>query len=342
MLSDKERRDELLAVCEHAIAERQRWELSEMVKLSEELEDAVDGLVDTFAVGSLPSDCRGLAVVAEQLKGVMDEWRESMRLTRRVAPTPRQEFWRLLDRIDELLHAVKSPPKKPLESVAELRRQEVSDEQICKIYGWIDARGGAEVWKVSEELAKPGTHTGSNWTDPRERTRQEAERKRQEAVNRARAARERKLAKLNAPPPESLAELIAQGVTLGQIAKMHNCGESEILERCKAEGLPTPELSHDLEAGKEWQQDGEREAAEHYAKTVQAGQPVAVAEPEEPPAVPLAGSVEAQVIQLHLAGEETPAIVRALRANGTTLSAKKVDAILKRYQESPEEFDPEA
>jgi hypothetical protein len=65
------------------------------------------------------------------------------------------------------------PALRPLESIAMLDKQLVNHQQIARIYGFLDAEGQPEAWRIEEELKEPGKHINSaTWVDPRAKGQQ--------------------------------------------------------------------------------------------------------------------------------------------------------------------------
>jgi len=71
----------------------------------------------------------------------------------------------LEDPLVELRIQAAPAPRKRVEPVSLLRDQKVSDAQICEIYNWKTSDGIPEIWKVQEEIDRPGTHTGQDFID---------------------------------------------------------------------------------------------------------------------------------------------------------------------------------
>jgi hypothetical protein len=141
-----------------------------------------------------------------------------------------------------------------LEPIKALVEQKVPDRQICLIYGWVeqvnDGKGKTatipQLWKLREEIEKPGMHTGEGFVPPAEQRRLDAEEKAKKIIEDIREAQGRKLEKLAAPPPESLEKLIVDGVSARQIAEILHCGIEEVYRRCKDLKLTPPPEHYDL------------------------------------------------------------------------------------------------
>lgn len=129
------------------------------------------------------------------------------------------QFWRTLNALREWFTS-KYNYRAPL-PIATLRQQGVSDEQIAWIYGWVDESGQAEVWRVTEEEAEPGTHyLAETWVHPAKHKRNELAK----AAMATRVGREREYvrqAEFGKSDVPSLDELVRLGAPAAQIASLH-------------------------------------------------------------------------------------------------------------------------
>jgi hypothetical protein len=151
-----------------------------------------------------------------------------------------QPWLELLEERDRLYEG----SRKVLESIKSLAEtQKVSPLQICRIYGWIDASGRPETWKVEEELAEPGKHTAGHVC--------EGERARQYKIMKASQEREALKAKLlgrlqrmQARSPETLPELLRQGVSGRQICAILGVSPAELERQCGDLGMEAPAFEY--------------------------------------------------------------------------------------------------
>ncbi len=161
-----QRRADLLALVGAAIAEHDEWvHHSSLESVAPEVDEAFSALVEEFSVGSIPGDCRELAAKVEAFGAEWRAWQAEVERTGRATTTPAESVWSAWEAVVAAYQGTKLPPRRPIESVKLLHEQGCTPQQICTIYGWIDARGQAETWKVEEELQEPGKHT-RDWVDP--------------------------------------------------------------------------------------------------------------------------------------------------------------------------------
>lgn len=345
-----DRRRELLTVTELAIDAWLYWQQQDRDALivPESLRQAWVDMVTVWADGSIPADCRELARAVDRFDADhLTPWLGEMDRSNKQAILPPNAFWAALEAISSHLLAVTTPAMKPLEPIKDLVAQGVSPTQIAKIYGFKDVRGNWSEAMVREELAKPGTHTGEGWVDPRLQRKIDRQTARAEAVGRAREVVARKIARREAQPKESLQELIEQGVSLDQIVKIFRTTPDDILAQCRAEGLPEPAAAPPgTSMASIYATDAEVERGEAFVRQAgQAGRHTEeVIEGDEgdesgDDAEPQASSqtLEQQIVACHLQGlgvEETVQALQHLEGAGP----RKVKAVVKRYQENPEAF----
>jgi hypothetical protein len=375
---EEERAEQLFLVVEAAVQARLEWGDSDTPYITEKLELAVDDLVESFATGMIPGGCRALAATVGEMAAVWRDWRARADASGLATAMPGNGFWRLFDMVGQMVADAQPAEPKPLEPIAVLRDQKVSDAQIARIYGFVDRRGSPMPWKVQEELNEPGRHTGpgTGWVAPIHRKRAEEATRRAEAVERARAAGDRKIQRASAPPPESLAELIGQGVGLAQLCKILRKTRGEVAALCEAQGLPIPPEQENLaNFVPPTQPEHVTEQAQRYARTAEAGRAArtarprtreihlehAPAEPDPDPSGDQAGgeaeggdgegegeepestlrsglTVEQQIVELHCGGLSPAQIVKDLRGEPGAPSIQKVTAVVKRYSQDPEAF----
>lgn len=224
------RSESLRAVAEDFVRVHHEWANDQdRAEPDEAYWDAADDLFEAFAAGDIPADCRKLADAVAKL--LDEDARFALAMDTRGATYPHHEFWAAREAVEAALKASEARELRPLEPIAELRRQGVDDRQIAKMWGFVNRRGEEMPWLVQEEIDKPGSITktrgamdGRDWEDPRLRDLRESEgagERHAEGVMRRRA---RKAESANAdepkPCPETPKELWEQGVSPEQSAAM--------------------------------------------------------------------------------------------------------------------------
>ncbi len=300
-MSDR-RKAQLLDVCRAFIEEHKTWQDDPRYPNPPiEYYLALDGMLSSWNEGSIPEGMRQMFQAVIDMEEALAKFRDRVRATELEELTehnPGDNFWIAVERIEKLLEA---PPERavllPLEPIADLLalKPPTPEPQICQMYGFIDEHNRPEIWKLREEIKKPGTHTdpAKGWKDPRvaerERLAQEQE-DRATAGTRLRSNRARRAApKEEEPCRETPEQLWREGVDVRQAAKM----------------LLQPEkVVADLYAGFQ-------------------------ADSDKPPAAPLNLGPEAEVLELYR--EETaPKEI----AKQTGLKLAEVQAIIKRAEDA--------
>lgn len=184
--------------------------------------DAVDNVLESFNTGDIPADCRELAEHVERFSREVEQHDKNTEINPH-QQHPHESFWRALDAIRDHINGKIDAPLPPLETIQELRDQNVDDNQIAKMYGFIDRRGNPMPWLVKRELEKPGSVLktpgaidGRDWMDPRLKDVRPTFSRDDEAE-----AEKMEAAEVEAAPcPETPRELWEQDVPAAQAAKM--------------------------------------------------------------------------------------------------------------------------
>lgn len=152
-------------------------------------------------------------------------------------PNGSDDLWRAYNLV---ISKIKPYQRVKAESIESLRAEPkpVPYAQIAKIYGWLDENGNPDVNKVAEEIQQPGKHFDpKTWMHKNDKKYFEelAERwKNRQQVQKS------NIAAKNIPKPvapESLDDLIVEGVSAEQIAKMKKVSVDAVYERASAMGV---------------------------------------------------------------------------------------------------------
>jgi len=229
------REDELLQVTNNFLTTHDRWTESNEQSLPEHYESSVEELLSLWADGDIPGHLRQLAGAVEQLRS---EWIsfQGYRSLRQLMP--RGGFWGAVTAVLTERNGSEVEDGKTIEPVALLRKQGVSDNQIARhIYGHNDVgpflqgnRVRADL--IDREANEPGSVLGKDWVHPLEAGR----RRDQQELQQRRIARTRALAKTHGDAPESIEELLQQGVSVQQISAMKGVSKNEVVEVAKKIG----------------------------------------------------------------------------------------------------------
>lgn len=359
-MNEDQRRSELFEAVARLTEAHQAWISSDAAYITDIFEATLDDVLGVFEVGLVPHDCRELARLAGVLAAEWDRWQAQVAGTGNVNVLPGNAFWAALEAVEDACREARPQAVRPLESVAELDRQKVTHAQIARIYGWTDARGNPDTRKVEEELAKPGTHVTADFVPPHQRRREEEAARKESALRRLRESGRRKVEILTEPCPEPLEDLVAQGVSLEQIARMMKKTTTWVLTECRRRGLRDPKsldhphamrapqerpLSADAEKVLDAQTAAARSAAEAAGtardaavETAEAAGVVSWTEAEDllagETAVPAREpTIEDVIVTQHQAGMGDREI-----ADRLAVPVRKVRAVVKRYEEDPAAF----
>ncbi|WP_321377067.1 hypothetical protein [Trichococcus shcherbakoviae] len=240
-----DRRGQLLLVLDAMFSTHRDWVESDTPYMTEVLEIAVENVIEIFSTGDVPSDCRELTKLVDELERQWSVYRDDASIKNDPTFLPNNDFWKVVDRLRRSREVARPKPQHVLESIEELTSQKVSDRQICIIYGWIDGKGQPELRRLQEERKNPGTHTGKDFVHPLERKRIEEEERRRQIVENVRQAQQRKLQRKKVEPKESLEQLVADNVSVKQIAVILGCSTDEVSRRIAAAGLSMPADNYD-------------------------------------------------------------------------------------------------
>lgn len=352
---DQERREHLLLVVDNVIDVHTIWVESDTPHLTEELETAVDELVEVFEDGTIPGDCRDLTHRVAELSEHWHAWKAKVAASGGIATVPGDAFWAALEHVEDARRKAEPKPPIVLESIKELTDQKVPDRQICLIYGWIDGAGHPLLHKLHEERAKPGTHTGEGFLPPAEKSRRQKEARKQAVIDRIREKRRTKVESITTPAPEPIEDLVAQGVSAEQISRLKHMTIAQVMAACDELGVERPEESYgSLES---YRAPYEKDLLDEAITTLEAGQK-AVAERKSaessPPSGPEAESLpsldeaveatsgamtlEQEIIFYHQQEMAPADIAVAVSTEEEKITPQKVGKVIARFKREPEAF----
>lgn len=363
------REDFLTDLVKHFLDIRTAWIDGDDRFITETFETACDDLVDSFASGDIPAELRKVErVVSGQIAAEWAAWKKRAASADDHTLLPTADFWKAVERLEQAAEAAQQRPAAAVESISELKRQGVSDQQICVIYGWVDRRGAPEIWRLREELSEPGKHT-AGWVNPVEKRRREREDREREISDRIRRRQTNKLNALTEPCAESVEQLVQQGLCVSQISKMRKCPPADVFAECDRLGLERPPLHYQdvrtrrapaepdvpesvarafdaqnrgaraAHADQDYlEDDGESDAFESAASSEDG---VDYGGDEFDPSVEAPGgamTLEQEIISYHSQGMSSAEIAAAVSLPDREVTTRKVNAIVKRFMADPAAF----
>ena len=245
---DHERTKHMGLVVDHVLDSRREWVESDTPYITESVETAVNDMIDVFRLGSIPHRCREMNERVENLAIYWDRWQALAQASGDRNVLPGNNFWKALENLQQLRNKQKAPERKELEPIHGphgLLANDVGLRQICLIYGWEDHDGNAELWKLQQEIDKPGTWVDDNFVPPLERERIAEEIRNRQIVERIESLRKEKLRNLTEPAKEPWADLLSQKLSARQLSRMKRVTIDEVMEEADQLGVPRPPVDYE-------------------------------------------------------------------------------------------------
>lgn len=231
-----DRDTELVDVAKRFLQVHDAWAASPDATLTEGYEQAADILFRAFEDGDLPEQCRSLAGAVDYARA---QWQSFQGYRSLLKPLPREAWWVAVEQIMKAVSAADVDEDRPLEPVAMLLKQGVGVSQIANhIYGHHGTgpflkNGVPQPHLVYQEGEKPGSVLGADWVHPSEQARRDQ----REAALKQRISQTRALSRKHADAPESLEDLLQQGVSFKQIAQMKGVSMEAVAAKARELGL---------------------------------------------------------------------------------------------------------
>lgn len=229
-----------LRLWEASDAPNVRWRGGTVQQISDALAQAIDQVCYLCGASDVEEAAKELILEIDRFQEQVHAWREAIELApESVHPGGTTEMWAALNVLERFME----PRRRRLpEPIRDLMDAKVSDEQICKIYGFVKDDGSADAVMLAEEKAKPGTHYNpETWVPRRELSRQQeiaTAWRRRSPIEHIPIGNAPVVEKVRQPAPETLDELIAQGVDAEQIAKMKHLDVEQVEAYAIKRGLP--------------------------------------------------------------------------------------------------------
>jgi hypothetical protein len=215
-----------------------QWRGGEVKTMSLAVANAFDGLCGLCAATEADDDAKEVVLALDALQQELTAWKEAGDVAyESVHPSGTPE---LRACIAALREAIAPQPIRLPENIRELVESGVGDEQICKMYGFLDANGNVDLVKLSQEKREPGKHFNPDtWQPPWMKRRQREINERWE----------RRVSVVHTPigeqppaprqvAPESIDDLLAQNVGAEQIALMKGMTVEAVEAYAREQGVP--------------------------------------------------------------------------------------------------------
>jgi hypothetical protein len=219
------------------------WRSAPHKTVSQEIEQAAAELFELVNTLEIEASAWPLVLAIDEFDDAFIAWAKACQFSPdRTDPSGSPEVWGAWNKLlTEMSLRSFSPP----EPIAALVRDKVTHKNIAKIYGWYDSSGNPDVQMVQKEITNPGAHyKPESWVHPARRRFiaeikskwQAREAWLQKDRNRSAAAKDQPHEKK--APPESIEDLIRQGVNSKQIAKMHGVQRQQVIDLAAEMGIP--------------------------------------------------------------------------------------------------------
>lgn len=298
-------------------------------QVSQEIEEAAVELFDLVNRLDIEPSAYPLVLAIDYFDDTFSAWGEACsKAADRTDPSGSPEVWGAWTEVLRELTLRTYPLPEPIGALVNAKPP-VSPKQIAKIYGWLDESGQADTQKVQEEMTAPGTHFDpKTWVHPSaKRFAAEMERKWAERAKRIATVRQTGRATSRPEPvakreaPESIEELIRQGVNSEQISKMKKVTRAHVRAVAAELGLPLDgNVVADVFRKGRPDSDEEKEVAEQAEAMRIAG----INSHEE-----LGGDIKGRVLAMAADGVKPGDITKALALADPNLNHQKVNKILK-------------
>lgn len=339
----RNRQNHLFLVVDNLQREHEAWSDSDTPYITEDLENAIEETALIFSTGDIPATCRRLEATVADMAEQWEEYKQQAQVTNDPSILPGNGFWRALRQVEDVRRLAAPQKRVTLESIDELREQKVSPAQICRMYGWVDADGAPELHKLSEEIAKPGTHVNEDFVPPLQRALDEKNRKAEQALERIRKRQESKIRNLTEPAPEPWEQLFEQEISAKQIARMKKCTVEEVMEKAeelgfgvdleyadvRTERAPVEQAAPQETGSVRPTKKAPKKTTKAKAPKKKRGRPPKKKEPEPEPEY-ASGSWEDEVRELIQGGMEPSVVAQACSTPERTLTVADVQRVVSQ------------
>jgi hypothetical protein len=329
-----DRETELVEVVSRFLQVHNAWANSPTENLTEEYENAAEIMLRGFESGDVPERCRALLGRVDYARS---QWQSFQAYRSKLHPKPRDAWWSAVEALLKEVEGLAVDEERYIEPVYLLLEQKVGVNQIAHhIYGHNGVgpflkNGVPQPQLIYKEGREPGSVLGADWVHPAEAERRAA----RKAYLAQRLEQTRALAKAHADAPETIDELLEQGVGVKQIAQMKGVSMNDVIQIAKKLGkdvgpvpapivVPTPEslagpiADDDLD----FDDDDDDEDEDDDDSTDESSDVTASIDP-----------VDARILELSAAGKSAAEIGKEL--NVTTQKAAAVVRAHKGRQPAP-------
>lgn len=263
------RKSQILAAVDDCLSEYSLWMADEAVQhipVGHRFDAAIGAVEAMCAAGDVPTDCRQLVDCVARLDLEYQKYHDGEFIPRTKSPT--QRFHAAVEAVSKARGGAEAPPPRRMESVRELRRQNLSDSQIATCFArWDDAtgryvgpfhdpKGRVLHLDIQNEFDKPGTLIPSDWIHPNEL----AERERSEQNYADNYTRLNKLREDDKPDEKTWTEAdvvayLREGAFIHQVVHVYGISQQDVIDIANRAGIDIDRKQPGLDKGIELPQE---------------------------------------------------------------------------------------
>lgn len=206
---------------------------------------AIQACLSAFRYGDIPEAFRDVERSVARLEMFWDEFAREQAANPNPIRTPSRDFFAELSVILRAREVATAPSEyPPLPGIRHmLSIDRLTAAQIARMLDWVNSRGEDDVARVTQEIALG--EKSKYWEqapDPRNARIEHRREAWKDSVARLETRLDSKINPKSPPAPESLAELVDQGLAISQIARILDTTPESVVEECMAEGLRMPPM----------------------------------------------------------------------------------------------------
>ena len=211
---------------------------------------AMQALVGAFRDGDMPVSHREIDRSVYNIAIMWNRFAEQQAVQLDADAAPERSFFTAMQQLFAQRDSLRPVKYSPMPGLNHLINNERIKNlgHLASILDWRDSRGELDTARVSDEIRKGSkSKYWESAPDPRNKKLEESRDDWRQSLERLSESTEKKLNRSSPSAPESLAELVSQGVSLSQIANILDLDVSEVEQQCRENQLPIPGMAYDHE-----------------------------------------------------------------------------------------------
>lgn len=245
------RKEQILKAVDDVLSEYVLWmgdDALQHIPVGHRLDAAIGSVEAMCGSGDVPTDCRQLVDCVARLGVEYQKYHDGEFVPRTKSPT--QRFHAAVEAVTKSRAGADAPPPRRMESVRELRRQNLSDSQIATCFArWNDAagmyvgpfhdsKGRVLHADIQAEFDKPGTLIPADWTHPNERAEREiAEQNYADNFTRLQKLRDESVPEAKSWSEADVVAYLREGAFVHQVVHVYGITQQEVVEIANRAGI---------------------------------------------------------------------------------------------------------